>query len=181
MKVKDEYNLAWLDLEMTGLDPEKDLILEIATIVTDRELQVIAEGPLMAIHQDEAALSAMDSWCKDTHGKSGLIDRVRTSAINELEAQARTIEFIARYCPQKKVPLCGNTIGQDRRFLSRYMPLLNDFFHYRSVDVSTIKELVSRWYPTQKYNHAKSKQHKALDDIRESIAELDYYRKIVFK
>jgi oligoribonuclease len=179
--MQSETNLAWLDLEMTGLEPEKDAILEIATIVTDSELRVIAEGPLIAVHQDEHTLTLMDSWCRDTHEKSGLTDRVRNSTITALEAQARTLEFIAKYCPQKKVPLCGNTIGQDRRFLAKYMPLLNNFFHYRSVDVSTIKELVGRWYPEKKYAHPKSKQHQALEDIRESIAELNYYRKSVFR
>lgn len=178
--MQSETHLAWLDLEMTGLDPDKDAILEIATVVTDGELRVIAEGPLMAVHQGEETLALMDSWCKDTHGKSGLTLRVQNSEIDVLEAQARTLEFLAKYCPPRKVPLCGNTIGQDRRFLAHYMPLLNDFFHYRSVDVSTIKELVCRWYPSKKYNHSKSKQHQALDDIRESIAELDYYRKTVF-
>ncbi len=179
--MQHETYLAWLDLEMTGLDPEKDVILEIATVVTDGELRVIAEGPLIAVHQDEHALALMDSWCRETHGRSGLVERVRNSTITTLEAQARTIEFIAKYCPQKKVPLCGNTIGQDRRFLAKYMPLLNDFFHYRSVDVSTIKELVGRWYPDKKYDHSKSKQHQAMEDIRESIAELNYYRKSVFR
>ncbi len=179
--MQSETNLAWLDLEMTGLDPEKDIILEIATIVTDSELNLIAEGPVIAIRQSEHALALMDTWCRETHSKSGLIDRVRSSTIEVLEAQARTLEFIAKYCPRRKIPLCGNTIGQDRRFLARYMPILNEFFHYRSVDVSTVKELVARWYPDKKYEHQKNKKHQALEDIRESISELAYYRKTIFK
>jgi|SRR5579883_668264 len=179
--MQDEKNLAWLDLEMTGLDPETDTILEIATIVTDSELRVLSEGPVFAVHQPDHVLAKMDPWCVEQHGKSGLTERVRQSTTSMAEAQARTVEFIARYCPEKKVPLCGNTIGQDRRFLVRYMPVLHDYFHYRSLDVSTVKELVSRWYPSQKYVYTKTKQHEALADIRESIAELAYYRKTVFK
>ncbi len=179
--MQDERNLAWLDLEMTGLDPERDTILEIATIVTDSELRVLGEGPVFAVHQSDEVLSKMDPWCVEQHGKSGLTDRVRASRATMAEAQARTVEFIAKFCPEKKVPLCGNTIGQDRRFLVKYMPVLHDYFHYRSIDVSTIKELVARWYPAQKYIFTKSKQHEALEDIRESIAELSHYRKTVFK
>lgn len=179
--MQDERNLAWLDLEMTGLDPERDTILEIATIVTDSQLNVLSEGPVFAIHQPDEILDKMDPWCIDQHGKSGLTQRVRDSKTSLLEAQARTVEFISKYCPERKVPLCGNTIGQDRRFLVRYMPLLHDFFHYRSIDVSTVKELVARWYPSCKYVYTKTKQHEALADIRESIAELQHYRKTVFR
>lgn len=179
--MQDERNLAWLDLEMTGLDPDKDTILEIATIVTDSALKVIGEGPCLAIHQPEEVLSGMDPWCVEQHGKSGLTERVRKSAVTMEEAQARTLEFVARHCPEKAAPLCGNTIGQDRRFLVRYMPRLHDYFHYRSIDVSTVKELVLRWYPEAKYSYSKSKQHVALEDVKESIAELQHYRKTVFK
>ena len=179
--MQDERNLAWLDLEMTGLEPERDTIMEIATIVTDSELRVLAEGPVMAIHLPDETLERMDPWCVEQHGKSGLTERCRRSQVTLLEAQARSVEFIARWCPERKAPLCGNTIGQDRRFLVKYMPVLHDFFHYRSIDVSTVKELVARWYPADKYIYTKTKQHEALADIRESIAELTYYRKTVFK
>ena len=180
-RMQDERNLAWLDLEMTGLEPEKDTILEIATIVTDSELNVLAEGPVMAIHQTDLILDSMDPWCVEQHGKSGLTDRCRRSTVTLAEAQARSVEFIAKWCPEKKAPLCGNTIGQDRRFLVKYMPVLHDFFHYRSIDVSTVKELVARWYPSSKYVYTKTKQHEALADIRESIAELTHYRKTIFR
>jgi oligoribonuclease len=179
--MQDEKNLAWLDLEMTGLDPEVDTIMEIATIVTDSQLNVLAEGPVMAIHHTDDVLARMDPWCVEQHGKSGLSDRCRKSKITAAEAQARTIEFLSKFCPEKKAPLCGNTIGQDRRFLVRYMNPLHEFFHYRSIDVSTVKELVQRWYPEHKYVYTKTKQHEALADIRESIAELVHYRKTVFK
>jgi oligoribonuclease len=179
--MQDERNLAWLDLEMTGLDPANDVIMEIATIVTDSELNVLAEGPVMAIHQPDSILDHMDPWCIEQHGKSGLTDRCRRSAISVEQAQARSVEFIAAWCPERKAPLCGNTIGQDRRFLVKYMPVLHEYFHYRSIDVSTVKELVARWYPAHKYVYTKTKQHEALADIRESIAELTHYRKAVFR
>ncbi|OGR85162.1 MAG: oligoribonuclease [Elusimicrobia bacterium RIFCSPHIGHO2_02_FULL_57_9] len=178
---QDEKNLAWLDLEMTGLEPERDTILEIATIVTDSNLNVFAEGPSLAVHQSNEILTGMDPWCVEQHSKSGLSEKVRKSPITMAEAESRTLEFISQYCPPKKAPLCGNTIGQDRRFLVKYMPRLHDYFHYRSIDVSTVKELVQRWYPGQKYIYSKSKQHEALEDIRESIAELAHYRRTVFK
>ncbi len=177
----DEKNLAWLDLEMTGLEPETDLIMEIATIVTDSQLNILSEGPVFAIHQPDDVLARMDPWCVEQHGKSGLSDRCRKSKTTVAEAQARTVEFLSKFCPEKKAPLCGNTIGQDRRFLVKYMPVLHDFFHYRSIDVSTVKELVLRWYPEHKYVYNKTKQHEALADIQESIAELRHYRKTVFK
>jgi oligoribonuclease len=174
-------NLVWLDLEMTGLDPETDVILEIATVVTDAQLKILAEGPCLAIHQSDDVLDNMDPWCVDQHGKSGLTQRCRDSRISTLEAQVKTLEFLAHWCSPGKPPLCGNTIGQDRRFLTKYMPRLNDFFHYRSIDVSSIKELVLRWYPEAKYVYSKNKQHLSLEDVRESIAELVHYRKTVFR
>jgi oligoribonuclease len=177
----DERNLIWLDLEMTGLDPEKDVVLEIATVVTDGQLNVLAEGPCLAIHQPDAVLEGMDPWCVEQHGKSGLTQRCRESKVSVLDAQARTLEFLAPLCAAGKSPLCGNTIGQDRRFLVKYMPRLNDFFHYRSVDVSSIKELVVRWYPEAKYVYSKSKAHLSLADVHESIDELRHYRKTVFR
>ena len=181
MASPDEKNLVWLDLEMTGLEPEKDLILEIATVVTDSNLTPLAEGPCLAIHQSNEVLDNMDPWCVDQHGKSGLTQRCRDSRVTELDAQARTLEFLSQWCVPGKSPLCGNTIGQDRRFLVKYMPRLSDFFHYRSIDVSSIKELVSRWYPEAKYNYSKSKQHLSLADVHESIAELVHYRKTIFR
>jgi len=179
--VQDDRNLVWLDLEMTGLEPEKDTILEIATVITDSDLKVVAEGPCLAIHHTDDALAAMDSWCVEQHGKSGLTERVRGSAVTAMEAQARTLEFVSQYCPEKTSPLCGNTIGQDRRFLVKYMTRLHDYFHYRSIDVSSVKELVLRWYPQSKYVYSKTKQHEALSDVHESISELIHYRKTVFK
>ena len=181
MPTTDEKNLIWLDLEMTGLEPERDLVLEIATVVTDSELRVLAEGPCLAIHQSDEVLENMDPWCVEQHGKSGLTQRCRESRCSVLDAQARTLEFLASWCEPGKSPLCGNTIGQDRRFLVKYMPRLNDFFHYRSIDVSSIKELVLRWYPDAKYVYSKSKQHLSLADVHESIAELVHYRKTVFR
>lgn len=177
----DDKNLVWLDLEMTGLEPDKDVILEIATVVTDSELNILAEGPCLAVHQPDDVLDHMDPWCVEQHGKSGLTQRCRDSRVSVLDAQARTLEFLAQWCVPGKSPLCGNTIGQDRRFLVKYMPRLHDFFHYRSVDVSTVKELVQRWYPDDKYTYSKSKQHLSLEDVRESIAELVHYRATVFK
>ena len=170
MASPDDRNLVWLDLEMTGLDPERDLILEIATVVTDSQLAVLAEGPCLAVHQSDDILDGMDPWCVEQHGRSGLTQRCRESAVSVLDAQARTLEFLAAWCAPGKSPLCGNTIGQDRRFLVKYMPRLHDFFHYRSIDVSSIKELVARWYPESKYQYSKSKAHLSLDDVRESIA-----------
>jgi len=181
MPSADDKNLVWLDLEMTGLEPDRDVILEIATIVTDGELNILAEGPCLAIHQSNEILDNMDPWCVEQHGKSGLTQRCRDSRVTELDAQARTLEFLSQWCASGKSPLCGNTIGQDRRFLVKYMPRLHDFFHYRSIDVSSIKELVQRWYPDAKYVYSKNKQHLSLEDVKESIAELVHYRKTVFK
>ncbi len=179
--MRDEKNLVWLDLEMTGLEPERDTIIEIATVVTDSELKVLAEGPVLAIHQSEEVLAGMDPWCVDQHGKSGLTERVRLSGVSMAEAEEKTLAFLALWCPPKTAPLCGNTIGQDRRFLVKYMNRLHEFFHYRSIDVSTVKELVQRWYLGDKYVYSKTKQHEALEDVRESIRELQHYRKTVFK
>jgi oligoribonuclease len=181
MPTADDKNLVWLDLEMTGLEPAKDLILEIATVITDSQLNILAEGPCVAIHQADEVLDGMDPWCVEQHGKSGLTQRCRESKITEADAQFRTLAFLGQWCAPGKSPLCGNTIGQDRRFLVKYMPRLNDFFHYRSVDVSSIKELVSRWYPDAKYVYSKNKQHLSLEDVKESIAEMVHYRKTVFK
>lgn len=179
MTVKDD-NLVWIDMEMTGLDPTVDLVLEIATIVTDAQLNILEEGPVLAIHQPDSVLDNMDPWCIDTHGKSGLTERCRQSHISLDDATRQTIDFLQKYVPAKKSPLCGNTIGQDRRFMVKYMPELEAYFHYRSIDVSTIKELVQRWQPDLLSGVKKKGVHLALDDIRESIAELQYYREHVF-
>lgn len=173
-------NLIWIDLEMTGLDPEKERIIEIATIVTDSRLNVIAEGPVMAVHQSDDLLNAMDSWNTKQHNGSGLVTRVKTSTITESEAEAKTIEFLKKYVPAGKSPMCGNTVHQDRRFLTRYMPELEKYFHYRLLDVSTIKELAMRWAPQIYGGFQKDSKHLALDDIRDSIEELKYYRENFF-
>lgn len=172
--------LVWMDLEMSGLDPDHCTILEIATIVTDAELRIIAEGPDLVIHHDDAVLDAMDEWCTKHHGASGLTAAVKASTISLAEAEAQTLAFVAEHCAPRSSPLCGNTIWQDRRFLVRYMPTLDAHLHYRLVDVSTIKELSRRWYPDLKAP-PKSDSHRALDDIRESIAELAFYRGSVFR
>ncbi len=177
----DENNLVWIDLEMTGLDPDKEKIIEMATIVTDSELNLVAEGPVIAIHQPDSLLDAMDEWCTRTHGESGLTQRVKDSKVTEREAELATIEFLKQYVAPGKSPLCGNSIGQDRRFLVKYMPELEDFFHYRNLDVSTIKELARRWRPDVLAGVKKKGSHLALDDIRDSIDELRHYRATFFK
>lgn len=169
-------HLVWIDLEMTGLDPEKDRIIEMATIITDSALNIVAEAPVLAIHQSDALLAGMDEWCTQTHGQSGLTERVRQSVITEAQAEQQMLAFIKQYVPEGKSPLCGNSIGQDRRFLVKYMPELHDYFHYRNLDVSTLKELCRRWRPDLLSGFTKKGTHQALDDIRESIAELAYYR-----
>ena len=178
---KSDQNLVWLDCEMTGLDPEKERLIEIAVVVTGPDLTPRIDGPVIAIHQDDAVLDAMDSWNKGTHGRSGLIDKVKASSIDEAEAERQLLDFISRYIPKQGSPMCGNTIGQDRRFLVKYMPRLHEFFHYRSIDVSSLKELVQRWYPEAKYVYSKEKQHLSLADVHESISELAHYRKTVFR
>ena len=178
---QDADNLIWIDLEMTGLDPDNDLIIEIATVVTDKNLHILAEGPVMAVHQADAALAAMDDWNQQHHGQSGLIQRVKDSKIDATEAERRTIEFLQQWLPARTSPMCGNSICQDRRFLYRYMPKLEAFFHYRNLDVSTVKELAGRWAPQIKEGFNKQASHKALDDIIESIEELRYYRETFFK
>ncbi|ENK2916902.1 MULTISPECIES: oligoribonuclease [Vibrio] len=176
-----DQNLIWVDLEMTGLDPETHKIIEIASIVTDSELNILAEGPVLAIHQPEEELAKMDDWCTNTHTASGLVERVRNSQISEQDAVAQIIEFLEKWVPKGASPICGNSIGQDRRFLYKHMPELEEFFHYRYVDVSTLKELARRWQPEVLNGFTKQGTHLALDDIRESIAELKYYRGTIFK
>lgn len=169
-------HLVWLDMEMTGLDPERERIIELAMIVTDSELNVLAESPSWAVHQSEALLDAMDAWNKGTHGRSGLIERVRASTLDEAAAETLALDFVRQYVPKGVSPLCGNTIGQDRRFMVRYMPRLESWFHYRNLDVSTLKELCKRWKPEVAKGFVKRSAHTALADIRESIEELRYYR-----
>lgn len=169
-------NLVWIDLEMTGLDTDHDRVIEIATVVTDKNLNVLGEGPVMAIHQSPSLLDAMDEWNREQHGRSGLTERVIASDIDEAEAERRTLEFLTPYIQPGKSPMCGNTICQDRRFLHRAMPTLERFFHYRNLDVSTLKELVARWRPDLMNGFTKRASHRALDDIYESIDELRYYR-----
>lgn len=172
--------LVWIDMEMTGLDPEADVILEIASLVTDNNLDVIAQGPALAIHQNESALAGMDEWNTEHHTASGLVQRVRRSEVSVTEAEAVTLQFVQRYAEQHAAPLCGNSVWQDRRFLKRYMPLLEDWLHYRIVDVSTVKELARRWKPELVDGFTKKNTHRALDDIRESVAELKHYRERFF-
>jgi oligoribonuclease len=180
MGTRSDAHLVWMDLEMTGLDPERDTILEIATLITDASLDVVAEGPVVAVHQPPAALRIMDQWNREHHAASGLTARVEASTVSMAEAETRTLEFIKQHCPERVSPLCGNSIHQDRRFLVRYMPTLDAYLHYRNIDVSTVKELVRRWYPDGVQAPEKKKFHRALDDIHESIAELRFYREHYF-
>lgn len=173
---KSDLNLVWVDCEMTGLDPEVDRLLEIAVIVTGPDLIPRVEGPVLVIRQSDAQLDRMDAWNKGTHGRSGLIDKVRASTVDEAQAEAALLEFMARYVPKGTSPMCGNTIGQDRRFLVRYMPRLEAFFHYRNLDVSTLKELARRWRPEVYQAFKKQQKHTALADVHESIDELLHYR-----
>ncbi|MBK1705394.1 oligoribonuclease [Halochromatium glycolicum] len=176
MNVANEDNLIWIDLEMTGLDPMRDQIIEIATLITDAQLRVLAEGPVIAIHQPDHVLAAMDDWNRKHHQQSGLIDRVRDSDHDEQTAERKTLAFLERWCKAGASPLCGNSICQDRRFLARWMPRLESFFHYRNLDVSTLKILAQRWAPEVAKGVKKDGAHLALADIKESLAELAYYR-----
>jgi oligoribonuclease len=177
----DDNHLVWMDLEMTGLDPNVHAIIEIATVITDKDLVVIEEGPVLAVHQGEEVLGAMDEWNRSHHHDSGLVKRVKASDVSEAEAERRTLEFVRRHVRPGVAPLCGNSIWQDRRFLAKYMPELEAHFHYRVVDVSSIKELVRRWRPELLEGFSKKGAHLALDDIRESIEELRYYRQNFFR
>jgi oligoribonuclease len=177
----NEFNLVWVDMEMTGLEPDTDLIIEVAVVVTDLHLNILAEGPVFAIHQSDEALDKMDSWNKGTHGRSGLIDRVKASTVSEAQAETELIAFLKQWVPAGKSPMCGNTICQDRRFMVRGMPKLEAFFHYRNLDVSTLKELCKRWKPGIVGGFKKHQKHTALADIIESIEELRYYREHFIK
>ena len=178
---QDANHLVWLDMEMTGLDPERERIIELAMIVTDTHLVTIAESPVWVVHQSDAQLDAMDEWNKNTHGRSGLIDKVKASVHDETMVEAAALEFLQDYVPKGESPMCGNSIGQDRRFMVRYMPKLEDWFHYRNLDVSTLKELCKRWKPDVAKGFVKKADHTALADIRESIEELKYYREHFIK
>lgn len=171
-----ENNLIWIDLEMTGLIPDRDTIIEIATVVTDAELNILAKGPIMAIHHSDAVLNGMDEWNTNQHGNSGLVERIKQSTTTMAAAEQATIDFLAQWVPVGKSPICGNSIGQDRRFLARYMPALESYFHYRNLDVSTLKILANLWKPELAKGFSKEGSHLAMDDILDSIAELSYYR-----
>ena len=177
---RDDHRLIWVDMEMTGLNPQTDKVIEIAIVVTGPNLEPRIEGPVLVIHQSDELLGQMDAWNKGTHGRSGLIDKVKASTLTEEQAQEQILQFLKRYAPKGKVPMCGNTIGQDRRFLALYMPKLEAFFHYRNVDVSTLKELAKRWKPTAYSSFKKAQKHTALADVYESIDELAHYRAQLF-
>ena len=179
MPQQNAENLIWIDLEMTGLDPLEDRIIEIATLVTDKNLKILEEGPSLVIKQSDVMLDGMDEWCTTQHGKSGLTDRVKNSSISESTAEAVTLAFLEKYVPLGRSPMCGNSICQDRRFLARWMPELEEFFHYRNLDVSSLKELVRRWSPDVCEGFTKESSHLAMNDIKDSIAELQYYRKTI--
>lgn len=179
--MQNPQNLIWIDLEMTGLNPDQDVIIEMATIVTDSELNILAEGPVIAVHHPDEILAGMDEWNTRQHGRSGLTQRVRESRIDTAAAEAQTLAFLEQWVPKGKSPMCGNSICQDRRFLARYMPALEAWFHYRHIDVSTLKELAGRWAPQVRDSFKKAGSHLALDDIRESIAELRHYREHFIK
>lgn len=178
---QDANHLVWLDMEMTGLDPERERIIELAMVVTDTNLVTVAESPVWVVHQSDAQLDAMDEWNKNTHGRSGLIDKVKASTLGEMMVETAALEFLQNHVPKGVSPMCGNSIGQDRRFMVRYMPKLEDWFHYRNLDVSTLKELCKRWKPDVAKGFVKKADHTALADIRESIEELKYYRERFIK
>jgi oligoribonuclease len=173
---QDQNNLAWLDMEMTGLDPDRDRIIEVAIVITNAQLETLAEAPVLVVHQDESVLAAMDDWNKSTHGRSGLLERVRGSRLAESDVEEQMIAFLAAHVPARTSPMCGNSICQDRRFLARWMPRLEAYFHYRNLDVSTLKELARRWRPELAKGVTKQGKHEALADIHESIDEMKYYR-----
>jgi oligoribonuclease len=173
---QNDTHLVWVDMEMSGLVPDKDVVLEVALIVTDKDLNLVEEGPVLVVHQPDAVLDGMDSWNKGTHGKSGLIDKVKASPLSEVDVEAQMIEFMKRHVGERKSPMCGNSICQDRRFMARHLPKLEAYFHYRNLDVSTLKELAARWRPELKDGFKKANSHTALADIQESIDELRYYR-----
>lgn len=173
---QNDTHLVWVDMEMSGLDPDKDVVLEVALVVTDKDLNLVEEGPVLVVHQSDAVLDAMDSWNKSTHGKSGLIDKVKASPLSEADVENQMIEFMKLYVGESKSPMCGNSICQDRRFMARHLPKLEAYFHYRNLDVSTLKELAARWRPELKDGFKKANNHTALADIHESIEELKYYR-----
>jgi oligoribonuclease len=179
--VRSEMRMVWVDMEMTGLDPDKERIIEIAAVVTEPDLTIVAEAPVLVIHQSDELLQAMDKWNQSTHSKSGLIEKVKASTLDEGQAQAQLVEFLSQHVPPGKSPLCGNTVSQDRRFMFKYMPGLEAFFHYRTIDVSTIKELARRWQPALLKGFEKHSKHQALADIHESIEELRYYREHFIK
>jgi oligoribonuclease len=181
MPTQSDLNLVWMDMEMSGLDPKTCVVLEIATLITDKDLNLVAQGPALVVHQPQPVLDAMDDWNKKHHGESGLIKEVQNSQTTLAQAEQQTLDFIVQHCKPKSSPLCGNTIYQDRRFLIEYMPKLEDYLHYRLVDVSTVKELVKRWYGPEFQAPQKKQKHKALDDILETIEELKFYRSKVFK
>ncbi|WP_052190494.1 MULTISPECIES: oligoribonuclease [Chitinibacter] len=178
---QDQNYLAWVDMEMTGLEPETDRVLEIALIITDSHLNIVAEGPVLVVHQPASVLDAMDEWCTKTHGNSGLTARVQASTLDEAAVEAQMLEFLAQYCPKGASPLCGNSVHQDRRFLVKYMPQLESWFHYRNLDVSTVKELCKRWAPQVAKQFKKRGAHTALADIQESIDEMKFYREHFIK
>ncbi len=178
---QDSTRLIWLDMEMTGLSPDTDRIIEVAMVITDAQLNVVAESPVLVVHQADAVLDGMDNWNKGTHGKSGLIDKVKASELDEAAVEKKMVNFLKKHVPAKASPMCGNSICQDRRFLARYMPRLEAFFHYRNLDVSTLKELVKRWKPEIAPGFTKQNKHEALADIYESIDELKYYREHFLK
>ena len=180
MSLQNPNNLVWMDLEMTGLDPDKETIIEVATFITDGDLNILEEGPCLAIHQNDEILDRMDEWNQSHHSSSGLLQRVKDSKLSVANAEKITLDFISKYCPEKTSPLCGNSIGHDRRFIAKYMKTISSYLHYRSIDVTSIKELVNRWYPDGPKPPRKSEAHLASIDIRESLEELIFYRKHYF-